>query len=98
MHEIVLQFSERVVLANAMQELEAQRTRVQQALAADPSATVVADLGGLCEVDTSALALVLQLDRMVRQGTSQPLRIRRAPESLRSLARLSSLSSALHWE
>ena len=98
MQEIVLQFSERVVLANAMNELHGQQSRLKQALAENASLDVVADFEGLREVDTSALAVVLELDRTVRARTSKPLRIRRAPESLRSLARLSSLSSALNWE
>ena len=40
----------------------------------------------------------LQLDRQVREHTARPLRIRSAPQNLRALARLTSLSSVLEWE
>lgn len=97
-----MQFSERVILSNAMQELGRHQTRLRQALSSNKVAVgpckVVADLGSLKEVDTSVLALILHLDRQVRQALKAPLVIRSAPANLVSLAKLSSLSSALQWE
>ena len=108
MQELVLPLSQRVVLATVMQEKQTLLGRLQQALASSsPAQTaaggpteirVVADLSALQEVDTSALAMLVALDRQVRQLTRQPLCIRSAPENLRSLARLTSLSSVVHWE
>ena len=102
MQEIVLSLSERVVLATVMRELHLQRDHLQQAWSdsrSDAAACrVVADLAGLSQVDTSVLALILQLDRQVREHTARPLRIRSAPQNLRALARLTSLSSVLEWE
>jgi len=102
MQEILLSLSERVVLPTVMRELHQQLDRLQQAWpdSRRDAATcrVVADLGGLQQVDTSVLALILQLDRQVRTHTAQPLRIRSAPQNLRALARLTSLSSVLEWE
>ena len=59
---------------------------------------VIADLSMLKDVDTSALAVIVQLDRQVRQNSSRPLRIRCAPSNLIWLARLSSLESVLDFE
>lgn len=100
MQEIILQFSERVSLANAMTELARHQDDLQQQLKANDPADlrVIADLAALKEVDTSALSLILHLDRQVRERLGRPLVIRCAPANLLSLARLSSLSDALHWE
>lgn len=102
MQEILLQFSERVVLLNAMQELAQHQTRLQHELSLrkhqPDSCKVVADLGGLKEIDTSVLALMLHLDRQVVAALNTPLVIRSAPANLVALAKLSSLFSALQWE
>lgn len=97
MAEIVLKFSERVSLANADAELARHQQELNRA-SLQAGARVVADLSMLKEVDTSALAVILQLDRQVRQRLSQPMRIRSAPANLFSLARLSSLESVLDFE
>lgn len=97
MSEIILKFSERVSLANADEEL----AQHQQELARHSQLSgvrVIADLSMLKEVDTSALAVILQLDRQVRKASSQPMRIRSAPANLLSLAHLSSLESVLDFE
>ncbi|MFZ9346260.1 MAG: STAS domain-containing protein [Burkholderiaceae bacterium] len=102
MQEILLSLSERVGLSTVMRELDQQLDHLQQAWPDSrpdtASCRVVVDLGGLHQVDTSVLALILQLDRQVRTHTAQPLRIRSAPQALRALARLTSLSSVLEWE
>jgi ABC-type transporter Mla MlaB component len=100
MHDIILQFSERVSLLNAMSELGRHQEFLKTHLtrSAGSSQRVIADLGALKEVDTSALSLLLHLDRQVREKLGQPLVIRAAPPNLLSLARLSSLSDVLHWE
>jgi ABC-type transporter Mla MlaB component len=100
MHDVILQFSERVSLGNAMTELARHRATLEQQLSG-PGASgqrVVADLSSLKDVDTSALSLILHLDRHVRGQIGRPLVIRSAPANLVSLARLSSLSDTLHWE
>ena len=97
MAEIVLKFSERVSLASADAELKRHQQELSR-LSSLAGAQVVADLSMLKEVDTSALAVIVQLDREVRQRFSQPLRIRSAPANLLSLAHLSSLASVLDFE
>ena len=95
--EILLKFSESVSLTNAAAERDRHLAAFEQALG--HSATqCVADLSDLRDVDTSALAVLLALDRRVREKTNTPLAIRSAPEALRSLAALSSLDAVLHWE
>lgn len=102
MKEILLQFSDRVVLATAMQELSRHQRFLQQQLPQrqDPEASIqlVADLGQLREVDTSVLAVLLHLDRQARTQSGHPLVIRSASENLKSLARLSSLESVMSWQ
>lgn len=100
MQEIRLEFHGGLTLANARQALSEQQRALEVALAREePHACgVIADLSGLADVDTSALAVILQLDRDSRSKTGAPLRIRGASQDLRSLARLSSLDSVLGWE
>lgn len=95
--EILLTFSATVSLTNAAAERDRHVQTLDQALG-HSSARCVADLSDLCDVDTSALAVLLALDRRVRDKTSAPLVIRSAPEALRSLAALSSLDTVLCWE
>ena len=100
MPDIILKFSERVTLVNAMAELakHQQILRQQMSSATASGKRVVADLSALKDVDTSALSVLLHLDRQVRDQLGAPLIIRAAPINLVSLARLSSLSDTLHWE
>lgn len=98
MAELVLRFSESVLLASAMAELKRHQSSLRQAVASQDKPRVLADLSGLKEIDTSALAVIVQLDRDVRSATGSPLVIRSAPENLVSLARLSSLVPVLRWE
>jgi len=104
-HLIRLGFSERVALTNASSELARHRTTLRAQAASFRSSQspaqntgVIADLRALKEVDTSALAVILQLDREVRAAFKQPMRIQGAPANLLSLARLSSLADVLCWE
>ncbi len=100
MQEIRLEFHGHLTLANARQTLFEQQQSLRRV--ADKSTAgacaVIADLSGLDDVDTSALAVIVQLDRDARAQMGQPLRIRGASQDLRSLARLSSLDSVLNWE
>lgn len=97
--EIVLRFSESVLLSNAMSELKRHQESLREAASPGAAAAqAVADLSVLKDVDTSALAVIVQLDRDARHVTGSPLLIRGAPENLVSLARLSSLVSVLQWE
>lgn len=103
MPEIVLQLSGPLTLTQAMKVLELQEKALEAHRRAHPGADlshlrVVADLSGLTDIDTAALAVLLQLDRSVRGWLSRPLRLRAAPDNLISLARLSSLLPALDWE
>ena len=105
-HLIHLGFSERVALANASAELARHRTTLREQAAllrqsgrnSEQHTGVIADLRALKEVDTSALAVILHLDREVRAQFKQPMRIQGAPANLLSLARLSSLADILCWE
>jgi ABC-type transporter Mla MlaB component len=98
--ELMLEFHGRLTLANAQQVLEDQQRALRRLMASTEAlgAPIVADLSGLSDVDTSALAVILQLDRETRARAGKPLRIRGATQDLRSLARLSSLDSVLNWE
>lgn len=100
MHELMLEFHGRLTLANARQVLEDQQQALRRMMSNKEAlgAPIVADLSGLSDVDTSALAVILQLDREARAQAGKPLRIRGATQDLRSLARLSSLDSVLNWE
>lgn len=102
MKEILLQFSERVVLVTAMQELKAHQRVLRECLApaqnASEAVQLVADLGQLRELDTSVLAVLLHLDREARSQSGHPLVIRSASENLKSLARLNSLESVMSWQ
>lgn len=98
MTPIVLRFSESVLLANATSELQRHQQSLRAWMASGQSSQVVADLSALKDIDTSALAVLLQLDRDVRRATGQALVIRSAPDNLLSLAKLSSLLPVLRWE
>lgn len=102
MKEILLQFSERVVLSTAMQELKRHQRFLRERLAQPRDSAIpvqfVADLGQLREVDTTVLAVLLHLDREARTQSGQALVIRSASENLKSLARLSSLESVMSWQ
>lgn len=100
MTDIILKFSDRVTLVNAMAELAKHQQTLRQPLSSSSakSLRVIADLSGLKDVDTSALSVILHLDRQVRDQSGRPLIIRAAPTNLISLARLSSLSDTLCWE
>jgi len=95
-----LEFHGRLTLVNARQVLEDQQQALRRIVNNKEAlgAPIVADLSGLSDVDTSALAVILQLDREARSQVGKPLRIRGATQDLRSLARLSSLDSVLNWE
>jgi ABC-type transporter Mla MlaB component len=98
--ERVLEFRDRLTVANAREVLAQQQQSLGRIVADAQLAhcSVVADLSALVEVDTSALAVILQLHRDCRARVGRPLRIRGASQDLRSLARLSSLDSVLQWE
>jgi ABC-type transporter Mla MlaB component len=98
--ELMLEFRGRLTLANARQVLEDQQQALQRMLSNKQAlgASIVVDLSGLSDVDTSALAVILHLDREARARVGKPLHIRGATQDLRSLARLSSLDSVLNWE
>ena len=102
MTSIRLAFSERLVLQNAMSELNRHqrqlRVRPDTLSTETAAAQVVADLSQLQEVDTTALAVLLQLDRESRQHFGQSLRIESAPPQLRALARLSSVDGLMQWQ
>lgn len=95
--EILLKFSESVSLTNAAAERDRHLAAIDRTFG-QSSTQCVADLSDLRDVDTSALAVLLALDRRVREKMNAPLVIRSAPEALRSLAALSSLEAVLHWE
>ncbi len=102
MEQIRLQFSECVVLHNAMQELGRHQSFIKQAVGrtdrlADQT-EIIADMTLLREVDTSALAVILQLDRESRRYLGRPMAIVSAPEELRSLARLTSIDALMNWQ
>lgn len=100
MSDIILKFSGRVTLVNAMTELALHQDSLRRQLSstAAKDQRVIVDLGELKDVDTSALSVILHLERQVREQFGAPLLIRSAPANLVSLARLSSLSDTLHWE
>jgi len=102
MTSIRLAFSERLVLQNAMSELNRHQRQLRErpdTLSTETAAAqVVADLSQLQEVDTAALAVLLQLNRESRQRFGQPLRIESAPPQLRALARLSSVDGLMQWQ
>jgi ABC-type transporter Mla MlaB component len=99
---IRLTFSERLDLQNAMTELGAHQRSLDaagghsQAITAPES--IVADLSGLHEVDTAALAVLLQLDRETRRRFGKPLVIESAPRQLRALAELTSVDRLMTWQ
>ena len=102
MTSIRLAFSERLVLQNAMSELNRHQRQLRESPNTPPTepaaGQVVADLSQLQEVDTTALAVLLQLDRESRQRFGQSLRIESAPPQLRALARLSSVDGLMQWQ
>ena len=94
---LLLKLSETVSLANAAAERDRLLAALDQGVAAGAVACV-ADLSDVTEVDTSVLAVLLALDRRTREKTNAPLRVRSAPDAVRSLASLSSLDPVLQWE
>jgi ABC-type transporter Mla MlaB component len=50
------------------------------------------------EVDTAALAVLLQLDRETRRRFGKPLVIASAPRQLRALAELTSVDRLMTWQ
>ena len=102
MSELVLQLSGRLTLNEAMQTL-AQQTDILKRHAVQPGqdasgVQVIGDLSGLLEVDTSALAVMLHLDRDARAQTGRPISWRMPTTNLVSLARLSSLLEVFSWQ
>lgn len=88
-HDDCLQLRGQLVLATAAQALE----RLVAILPRD-CASLVADLGDLTNSDSAGLAALVQWRaEAFRQGT--PLRLVRAPEGLRALARLADLEAEL---
>ena len=85
--------------AEVMGQLSQLKTQMQDHLramrvAGDP-APIAVDLGGLTQVDTSALAMMLAVEREARAlGIS--VHWRSMPASLRALARLSSVEPLFH--
>ncbi len=102
MSPIRLTFSERLDLQNAMAELGAhQRSLDASGRQSQPPGTpesIVADLSSVREVDTAALAVLLQLDRETRRRFGKPLVIASAPRQLRALAELTSVDRLMTWQ
>jgi len=97
MAPIVLEFAGRLTVKEAMQTLGLQQQRLQQAANAS-GITIIGDLSKLTDVDTSALAVMLHLDRESRTRFAKPVRWRGTPANLISLAGLSSLTNVFEWE
>lgn len=99
---IRLTFSERLDLQNAMSELASHQQSLnasgQQAQPTHAPESIVADLSGLREVDTAALAVLLQLDRETRRRFGKSLVIASAPQQLRALAELTSVDRLMTWQ
>lgn len=101
MPEILLIVKGRLTLGEAQAELARQLALLRahpQVAPAGSSPRVVGDLSGLTELDTSALSVLLHLDRESRARFQVPILWRGAPENLLSLARLTSLLTVLQWE
>ena len=102
MSPIRLTFSERLDLQNAMSELASHQRSLnasgQQSQPTHAPESIVADLSGLREVDTAALAVLLQLDREARRRFGKSLIIASAPQQLRALAELTSVDRLMTWQ
>ncbi len=102
MSPVRLTFSERLDLHNAMAELGAHQRSLdatgQHSQATAVPESIVADLSNLREVDTAALAVLLQLDRETRRRFGKPLVIESAPRQLRALAELTSVDRLMTWQ
>jgi ABC-type transporter Mla MlaB component len=101
MSPIRLTFSERLDLQNAMAELGVhQRSLDVSGRQPQPTApeSIVADLSGLREVDTAALAVLLELNRETRRRFGKPLVVASAPRQLRALAELTSVDRLMTWQ
>ena len=101
MSPIRLTFSERLDLQNAMAELGVhQRSLDASGRQSQPTApeSIVADLSGLREVDTAALAVLLELNRETRRRFGKPLVVASAPRQLRTLAELTSVDRLMTWQ
>jgi ABC-type transporter Mla MlaB component len=96
-HDLRLSFQGSLTVANASAEL-ARHQRVLREKRQILPKKILADLRQLNEVDTSALAVLIQLDREARDQLGQPISIVGAPDNLISLARLSSLLDVLDWD
>ncbi|MFM8631317.1 MAG: lipid asymmetry maintenance protein MlaB [Betaproteobacteria bacterium] len=101
MSPIRLTFSERLDLHNAMAELGVHQ-RSLDVVGRQPQPTapksIVADLSGLREVDTAALAVLLELNRETRRRFGKPLVVASAPRQLRALAELTSVDRLMTWQ
>ncbi len=101
MSPIRLTFSERLDLQNAMAELSIHQRSLEASGRQWPThapESIVADLSGLREVDTAALAVLLQLDRETRRRFGKPLVVASAPRQLRALAELTSVDRLMTWQ
>lgn len=105
MTDVELKFSGPLTLAQAGGELARQQALLKEkgfsSSAKDKTlrdCRVVADLSDLTDVDTSALAVLIALNRDVMALGAPALCLKRAPESLLSLAKLSSLATVFDWE
>ena len=95
--DLRLSFKGSLTVANAAAELARHQLVLREKRQTLPRA-ILADLSQLHEVDTSALAVLIQLDRDVRAQLGKPISIVGAPDNLVSLARLSSLLNVLDWD
>ena len=102
MSPIRLTFSERLDLQNAMAELSVHQRSLEasgrQSQPTHAPESIVADLSGLREVDTAALAVLLQLDRETRRRFGKPVVVASAPRQLRALAELTSVDRLMTWQ
>jgi ABC-type transporter Mla MlaB component len=96
-HDLRLSFKGSLTVTNASAELTRHQLVLRQKRQTLPT-KILADLSQLSEVDTSALAVLIQLDREARDQLGQPISIIGAPDNLISLARLSSLLDVLDWD
>jgi ABC-type transporter Mla MlaB component len=97
MASIVLEFAGRLTVKEAMQTLGLQQQRLQQTSSVAET-SIIGDLSKITDVDTSALAVMLHLDRECRKRFAKPVRWRGTPANLISLAGLSSLTDVFEWE
>lgn len=95
--EIVLRFSGPLTLDTAMRELKGHEASLGKSLEASAQ-RVVADLSAVTDVDTSALAVLVELSRQVSKASVSPLVLRAASGNLFSLAELTSVADLFDWE